>query len=368
MGRLTPADPFTVALGLALLVAVGSFGLLGWFCYRLLVDRGRLLLRLPEADDQGRPFPRGLPGGSFLSDFALPRLDGSVATLIEMLERPLLLVFVRGDCLFSRALAGELAALEATADAPRPMLIVVGESDDAALAGSCARLPYAVLRDATGQVARLLRVSVTPAGYRVDLSRRTNGPLLAGPAALLAAARGETVEDVLPSPWAFTPVPPADAARAPLGPGDPAPRFTLPTPEGTPWAIQDHLGAPFGLVFADPDCPPCQPLLAEMRRRAADGIVVVSRGAAEENRRLGAALGAAVPVVVQENREVARAFRTLETPAAYLIDAAGAIAAGPAIGAEEVLALIAQAPNDTVMDETRLARTTDDGSGRQRKD
>jgi hypothetical protein len=45
---------------------------------------------------------------------------------------------------------------------------------------------------------------------------------------------------------------------------------------------------------------------------------------------------------VQRGREVARAYGTLDTPAAFIIDAAGAVAAGPAIGADAVLALIAE--------------------------
>jgi peroxiredoxin len=236
-------------------------------------------------------------------------------------------------------------------------VIVVGVVADAEIVALASRSSMPVLLDGEGQVARLLRVTVAPAGYAIDRGRQTVGPPLVGPAALLAAARGETVEASTAEPLAFTPLPKRDvAARSPLGPGDDAPRFTLPTTVGAAWPLDAHLGRPFGLVFADPGCPPCRTLLAELVGLDAAGLVVVSRGDPVANRRLGAALGPAATVVVQQNREVARAFGALETPSAYLIDARGAIAAGPALGTEEVLALIDRDGTGAAMDDTRTAR------------
>lgn len=357
MSRLTQADPLAIGLGLALVVAVGCVAALGWFCYRLLVERGQLLLAMPEAGGGGAPaLPRGLRPGSFLSDFALPRLDGGMATLTGLRDRPLLLAFVGEECLFSRAFVRELAGLEHGVDAPHLALVVVGEVADPEIVALATRSSGTVLLDGDGQVARLMRVGVTPAGYWVDRERQTVGPLLTGPAALLAAARGERGEDAAAEPLAFTPLPKRDAAAvAPLGPGDGAPRFTLPTAEGAEWPLAAHLGQSLALLFADPGCPPCRMLLGELSRRGTEELVVISRGDLEENRRLSAALGPAATVVVQQHRDVARAFRTLETPAAFLIDAHGAIAAGPAVGAEEVLALISRADTGAANGEMRAA-------------
>lgn len=358
MSRLTQADPLAIGLGLALAVAVGCVAALGWFCYRLLVERGQLLLGMAEAGgESSRAVSWGLRPGSFLSDFALPRLDGDIATLTGLLDRPLLLAFVGEECLFSRAFVRELAGLERGGDAPHLVLVVVGEVADPEIVALATRSSGTVLLDGEGQVARLMRVGVTPAGYRIDRGRQTVGPLLTGPAALLAAARGEGGEDAAAEPVAFTLLPKRDrAAREPLGPGDAAPRFTLPTTDGAEWPLAAHLGQPLALLFADPGCPPCQTLLAELGRRGTEELVVVSRGDLEENRRLSAALGPAATVVVQRHRDVARVFRTLETPAAFLIDAHGAIAAGPAVGAEEALALISGTEPNAVMSAPRRAR------------
>lgn len=355
MSRLTQ-DPLAIGLGLALVVAVGGVVLLGWLCYRLLVERGELLPGMEDGDGASSlSGPQGLRPGSYLADFALPRLDEGAATLTGLLDQPLLLAFVGGDCLFSRALVRELAEIDRGGEAPLPVVIVVGEIGDAEIVGLASRASIPVLLDGEGQTARLMRVGVTPAGYRVDPGRQTVGPLLTGPAALLAAARGEGVDEEAAEPLAFTPLPKLDAAREPPGPGDIAPRFTLPTTEGVPWRLDARVGRPFGVVFADPGCPPCRRLLAELSRRDRAGLVVVSRGDVEANRRLSAALGPGATVVVQRNREVARAWSTLETPAAYLIDAHGAVAAGPALGAKEVLALIDRTGNDAAMGETRRA-------------
>lgn len=370
MGRLTKADPLAIGLGLALGIAVGCLAALGWLCYRLLVERGRLLLGMEDAGGESSgAVPRGLRPGSFLSDFALPRLDGGMAALTGLLDQPLLLAFVGGDCLYSRGFVRELTALDRGDEAPLPVVIVVGESADAEIVALASRSFIPLLLDGEGQAARLMRVTVTPAGYRIDQGRQTVGPLLVGPAALLAAARGEIPEGSPPVPFAFTPLPKRDGvALAPLGPGDDAPRFTLPTTEGAEWPLAAHLGRPMGLLFADPGCPPCRTLLEELSHRDTEGLVVVSRGDAEANRRLGAILGPAATVLVQQDRAVARAFRTLETPAAYMIDARGAIAAGPALGKKEVLALIDHTENGAARDDARtagaLAHGIDDDGGR----
>jgi peroxiredoxin len=327
-----------VALAAALLVV----GILGWACYRLLVDRGRLLLRFGEAaGDESAP-AGGLRAGSFLSDFALPALsasntaltsgDGDVVTLSSLSGRPLLLVFVQADCLFSRAFARELAGHVSGAAAPAPVLIVGGVATGREVLAPFGDLGGPVLLDPDGHVARLMRVPMTPAGYLVAANRRTAGALLVGPRALIAAARGEPLPDHEHLPRAVTP----------LARGAAAPRFSLPTTAGGEWSLQAHLGWPLTLIFSDPGCPPCATLLTELGRRNVAGIVLVSRGDAAVNRQLVETVGVAAPVLIQRQREVARAYRTLETPAAFAIDAAGAIVAGPAIGTEEVLALVAR--------------------------
>jgi peroxiredoxin len=125
--------------------------------------------------------------------------------------------------------------------------------------------------------------------------------------------------------------------------GAPAPDFILLTISGETWSPRDMRGQPFALVFSDPECPPCVPFLARLAQVGDAGVVLVSRGDAERNRRAAAQAGITAPVLLQRNREMARAFGLLDTPSAYAIDAEGRIAAGPAIGEEEVLSLMSHA-------------------------
>ncbi|MGH2617858.1 MAG: peroxiredoxin family protein, partial [Thermomicrobiales bacterium] len=205
-------DPFTTALAAGLAIALVTVAILGWFCYRLLVDRGRLLLRLPDAENEdAAQSPCGLRAGAFLSDFALPTRDGGMATLSGLADRPLLIVFVQPDCLFSRAVARELADHAPDTAAPLPVLVVSGPAEDREAPVPFVDLGGPVLLDPHGQVARLMRVPLTPAGYLVDETRRTIGALLVGPRSLIAAARGEPLADLESPPQAVTPIPRAPA-------------------------------------------------------------------------------------------------------------------------------------------------------------
>lgn len=334
-------DPLVAALVAGLIVALVLATVLGWACYRLLVDRGRLLLLAEEAETHAPRSPSGLREGSFLSDFALPVLggDGTTVTLSGLARKPLLLVFVQPDCIFSHALAWSLRARASAA--PLPVLVISGEASSPETLAPFIGLPGPVLLDAEGQVARLMRVPVTPTGYLVDQDRRTMSRLLVGPVALLAAARKEPIGDGPELPPAVSPLPTCAASTLePLQPGMLAPDFALPHATGGEWSLHAHRGEPLALIFSDPTCPPCTTLLAALRRRDRAGLVLVSRGAEEANQAVAAALGTETPVLLQRHREVARWYGIVETPAAYSIDERGIIMAGPAIGTKEVLALL----------------------------
>lgn len=334
---MIPPASQTVLVLLAILAAL-TIGL-AWSCYRLLLDRGRLLLRL-EAQAQ-QPVPslvRGLPSGAYLSDFALAPLGAAPGeasvTLSDLADAPRLLIFLQEECLFSRALAHEFHR-----DVPTALelvTIVLGDypQDSRSFYQS---LPGVVLHDPHGQIARLYRVAATPAGYRLGAGRRTEGPQLLGPLALLHAAYGRTVADDA-SPPAYTVVP-SQPPQEPLAVGAAVPAFSLPSNDGTVWSLATAGPRPLTLVFIDPDCPPCLAFLPQLAQRDPATLVIVSRGDAAEHRQLANAAGLRAPLLVQEQREVARAFHMVTTPAAYRI-VEGVIVAGPAIGAAAVLALL----------------------------
>jgi hypothetical protein len=337
-------DRSTVLLLVVASVALALVAALAWGCYRLLVDRGRLLLRLEAVRPVVAPrVPRGMAPGSFLNDFALPALDGRVVTLSELIGPPLLLVVVQAECLFSRAFARELREQTREPDAPLPVLILSGEVQNPAVLTAFAGLPGWLVLDERGQMARLLRIPVTPAGYLVDGRRCTANHLLTGPETLLAAARGAMAQGESVLPTALTPLaePTHHAAKRPrLGPGDTAPDFTLPLLTGGAWSLREQRGRPLTILFSDPGCPPCQRVLAKLTSIDHNRLVIVSQRGAAGAAPVAATTIAGASVVLQHGRETSRMFGMLQTPAAYAIDEAGIITAGPGVGVDAALAII----------------------------
>src|SRR4051812_48329481 len=103
---------------LGLLAIWVVLGLLSALAYLLLVQQGRLLLRIEALERQGVDVgsaddgrSTGLPIGSVVHDFDLPDLVGGRATLSRWLGRRLCLIFVDPRCPYSRALLPDLALL-----------------------------------------------------------------------------------------------------------------------------------------------------------------------------------------------------------------------------------------------------------------
>src|SRR5207249_3756633 len=72
-------------------------------------------------------------------------------------------------------------------------------------------------------------------------------------------------------------------------------------------------------------------------------VLVVSRGDVEANRAKAEEHGITFPVVLQRQWEISRQYAMFATPAAYLIDENGSIAAEVATGKDAILALMASA-------------------------
>lgn len=138
--------------------------------------------------------------------------------------------------------------------------------------------------------------------------------------------------------------------RVGLEVGANAPPFELPDLEGRPVSLGDLLepGLPTVLVFSDPGCSACGPLMpvlasVERERRGELTLAVVSRGSVEENL---AKLEQATfePVLLQDEREVMETYLAHGVPSAVLIDPGGVIASPLATGADRVEALLSRAP------------------------
>ncbi|MBV9202494.1 MAG: redoxin domain-containing protein [Alphaproteobacteria bacterium] len=145
-----------------------------------------------------------------------------------------------------------------------------------------------------------------------------------------------------------TPQTEAKAFQGGLSVGAQAPTFSLPDLAGERVALE-HLraaGHPLLLVFTDPGCGPCIALAPDLVSwhtlyQGKLALATVSRGTAEQNRaKFGPA--AALPVLLQADREVAAAYLAHGTPAAVIIQSDGTIGSGLAMGAEAIRNLVEQ--------------------------
>ncbi|MBA2557304.1 MAG: redoxin domain-containing protein [Chloroflexi bacterium] len=151
----------------------------------------------------------------------------------------------------------------------------------------------------------------------------------------------------------------AGPSSAGLPVGSSAPAFSLSGLHGETITLDALrvVGKPVMLIFTDPKCGPCNALLPEIerwQRQHADvmTLALVSRGTPEANRSKNTEHGL-THVLLQEDREVAKAYEAQGTPAAVLVRADGMIGSSLALGAEGIRSLVrsttgAAAPTHTI--------------------
>jgi peroxiredoxin len=137
---------------------------------------------------------------------------------------------------------------------------------------------------------------------------------------------------------------PEDDDDRPLAAGDIAPTFELPDLQGVRHSLDELLSSGVGvlLAFTDPDCAHCNPLLPALGAPRSDTepqVVVISRGSYAEND-AGAQEHGIAPMLLQEDMEIAVAYRVFGFPAAIVIDSSGRIASPAAVGQQAVLGLL----------------------------
>jgi peroxiredoxin/uncharacterized membrane protein YphA (DoxX/SURF4 family) len=157
----------------------------------------------------------------------------------------------------------------------------------------------------------------------------------------LEAARSETVPTATQTALALG-----------LPVGAKAPDFRLPGLHGETLTLGALLAERQALllVFADPGCGPCLALLPEIGRWQRQyttrfTVAVVSRGEPDANRAKAHEYGVR-RVLLQDNFEVAEAYRFAGTPSAVLIGSDGTIASALAAGADAIKALAAMAAGE----------------------
>lgn len=296
----------------------------------------------------------GHPAGTFLSDFALPDLSGQIVRVSDLVGGSYLLVFVSPTCDPSAEVLQYLGGLSAAGvDIPR---IIVPCSDGMAAARTIAgqhRLRVQVVVQEEQELLQFMRVPATPAAYHVSEFRTTVGPLAIGADAvisLLPAIMTPVDPDPSAKPNATRATPVTfwtNPGRHGLPVGDVAPEIEMATIGSDRASLSTNLGRWTLLIFWSPACPACDDVAGALTTVAKTcpglAVMVVSRGNEQQHFELALLLGADVPVVLQEHRLAARQYQVFETPAGYLIDPAGRIAAPLAAGRKAVLRLIQEA-------------------------
>ena len=330
----------------------------GWVALQLVTQNGRLLLRVealerrldnrPETSAAGAN-QQGLPPGSVLTDFSLPLLSGGTGALHQWSGREVVLIFVSPKCSYSIKLLPQLAAAWNTRapNSPTPVIISTGDLQENQRLFAEHGITSPVLVQEDTEVAFLYRASVTPMAYLVDGQGFTVGPAaVSTPAILDLVVNGRDSSNGNTPAGLSQKVPGSRIARDGLPAGTPAPEFTLPALDGNSISLSDYRGRKLLLVFSDPDCRPCQEMAPQLEQIHRDSthlaVVMISRGDPEANRAKVREHGLTFPVALQRKWEISRAYGMFATPIGYLIDEAGVLASGVAVGGSAIFELAAR--------------------------
>jgi peroxiredoxin len=351
-----------------LLAAVLPWILIGfgcWFCYQLVRQNGRILLRLEalekrlEAQEAEPPSPTpappsGLPVGSIAPEFELPDLAGTRHRLSDFRGRSVLLIFFNPNCGFCTAMAPDLAALVPSGGdgQPVPLVVTTGDAQANRQLFQKHESRCQVLLQKDMEVASQYQAHGTPMGYLIDEKGTIASSLATGAPALLAlaSAGSATAEErraqQKPKAKGNKPLSESRLNRSGLKAGTPAPNFRLARLDGGDLALEAYRGRRVLLVFSDPGCGPCDQLAPQLERlhleRRDLQVLMVSRQDVETNRQKVAKLGLTFPVVLQQSWEISLLYAMFATPMGYLIDEQGVLASDVAVGVEPILALAAR--------------------------
>lgn len=142
--------------------------------------------------------------------------------------------------------------------------------------------------------------------------------------------------------------------------GVPAPPISLPDLAGTTRHLSEWRGRRVLLVFFDPENLFSRRLLPSLVALTVEPVpgrpvpVLVSMGDRETNRQLIDEAGFTGTVLLQDEAEVAGAYKVDGTPMAYLVDADGTLASDIAVGIQAVLVLAGEIA--TITDRTETYR------------
>jgi peroxiredoxin len=339
------------------LIAVGT-----WLGYQLVLQNGRILLRLEAIEKQLRPrgeakppMSGGLSRGVAAPEFALPDLGGKRRTLSDFRGKELLLIFFNPQCGYCSKMAEDLASLPMDGAKGRPIPLVVSTGDALENRQLVERygIRCPVLLQEQMEVAHQFRAQGTPMGYRIDSAGRIASELAVGAEPLLRLANlnaSELRQTAGTGNGAAAHPKNADPSlahrrlnRKGLKAGTLAPDFQLPRIDEGELSLAELRGRCVLLVFSDPNCGPCDelaPQLEDLHQNRPDlQILMVSRRDAEATRAKADSLGLSFPIVMQDQWEISLKYAMFATPIGYLIDQQGIILRDVAVGVGPILSL-----------------------------
>ena len=330
-------------------LAIAIIGLvLGISVYQLILQNGRILKRLEALERAGAKSsasdepPESLPAGSVLHDFELPLLAGGSMTLSQWRGQRLLVIFFDPTCVFCQKL---LSGLSHAPTIPT-LIISTGDREKNRSLFAAHAVTSPVLLQENMEVAELYRVTNTPSGYFVDEHGASDGELLVGARALLAAMNEGAPRSGASSKAAKRSTAGSHLVREGLKAGTRAPDFTLPQLDGQELSLSDLSGQNILLVFSDPGCAPCMALAPKLEQthRATPGlrVLMISRGDVQANRDKVKEFDLTFPVVLQRHWEISRAYGMFATPICYLIDGDGLLASDATVGESAILGLVSK--------------------------
>jgi len=139
-----------------------------------------------------------------------------------------------------------------------------------------------------------------------------------------------------------------------LDAGVTAPAFELPELHGGRVSLEQFRGRRVLLVFFSSQCVYCELMAPELGRLTLDGRhgrplpLVLTAAKAEEMRPFAAKHGIRCSILLQEQGEIAKAYKATATPSGYLIDEEGTLISDLAVGAEPLMDL-ATNPNSPLI-------------------
>ncbi len=349
-----------------LIVAFALLGIGGLVLYQLILQNGRILMRLEaierlfvpgfDASYAVEPYIGSLPAGVPAPAISLPDLSGALRDLSEWRGKRVLLVFFDPTCTFCQKLLPSLVALASDVVPGRPVPVLVSSGDREAnqrLFDEAGLVSPVLLREGT-EVAAAYKVDGTPMSYLIAPDGTIGSEIAVGiQATLILAGEMATVTDA-------TMTSPIDGTnqsgrhlevtvtlRDGLKEGTTAPVFRLPRLNGGEISLLDYRGKKVVLVFSDPQCEPCDslaPLLETSHRNMPNlTLLMISRGDPEATRAKVAEHGLSFPVALQRHWEISREYGIFATPTAFLIDEWGMICEDVADGPEKIMQMIARA-------------------------